>query len=111
MINNLNSPLNLRLIKNCPICSSEYRQPNIQVLDESEYSVLTYASCHSCGANLLTKFAGLPQGVIGNAILTDLSPQEVMDFALLDDMDADDVLDIQHLLSKKELINNLKKLI
>lgn len=111
MINNLNLPSNLRLIKNCPICSSEYRQPNIQVLDESEYSVLTYATCHSCGANLLTKFAGLPQGVIGNAILTDLGPQEVLEFASADDMEADDVLAIQNLLSKKELITNLKKLI
>ena len=110
MINNMNSPLNLRLIKKCPICSSDYRQANIQILDESDYGVLTYATCHNCAANLLTKFASLPQGVIGNAILTDLSPQEVLDFAGEEELDADEVLDIQKLLSKKELIKNLKKL-
>jgi len=111
MINNYNSPLNLKLIKKCPICSADYQESMVQILDENEFGVLTYVSCTSCKANLLTKFSSLPQGVIGNAILTDLSPQEVLDFAVGDDMDADNVLDIQAMLSKKELINNLKKLI
>lgn len=111
MINSLNSPANLKLIKKCPICSSDYKQSMIQVLDENEYGVLTYATCSNCSANLLTKFTSLPQGVIGNAILTDLSPAEVLDFAADSDLSADDVLNIQHLLSKKELIKSLKKLI
>ncbi|MBT6690924.1 hypothetical protein HOB10_01155 [Candidatus Parcubacteria bacterium] len=110
MINNFQSPLNLKLIKKCPVCNMDYQQSMIQVLDENEYGLLTYATCKSCGANLLTKFASLPQGVIGNAILTDLKPQEVMDFAGQDDLSDNDVLDIQYLISKKELINNLKKL-
>jgi len=111
MINNFHSPLNLNLIKKCPICSSDYRQTDVQILDENEFGVLTYATCLSCKANLLTKFTSLPQGVIGNAILTDLSPQEVLDFAEDSDIEADDVLDIQAMLSKKELIKNLKRLI
>ena len=111
MINNFNSPLNLKLIKKCPICSADYKQANIQILDENEFGVLTYATCASCKANLLTKFSSLPQGVIGNAILTDLSPQEVLDFAIEGDIDADEVLDIQAMLSKKELIKNFKKLV
>ncbi|MFA6467023.1 MAG: hypothetical protein WCV71_04130 [Patescibacteria group bacterium] len=111
MINNYNSPLNLKLIKKCPICSSDYQESMIQILDENEFGVLTYATCSSCQANLLTKFSSLPQGIIGNAILTDLNPQEVLDFALGNEIDADNVLDIQAMLSKKELIKNLKKLI
>ena len=111
MINSFNSPTNLHLIKKCPICSADYEQSSVQVLDENEFGVLTYASCHSCRANLLTKFTSLPQGVIGNAILTDLSPQEVLDFAAKSPVEADEVLDIQAMLSKKELIKNFKKLI
>lgn len=111
MINSLNSSANLRLIKNCPVCSSDYKQSMIQVLDENEYGVLTYATCSNCGGNLLTKFTSLPQGVIGNAILTDLSPAEVLDFATESDISADEVLSIQHLISNKELIKSLKKLI
>ena len=102
MINSFNSPLNLKLIKKCPICSVDYQPANVQILDENEFGVLTYASCGSCKSNLLTKFTSLPQGVIGNAILTDLSPQEVLDFATDNEIEADDVLDIQALLSKKE---------
>lgn len=111
MLNNFHAPMNLRLIKKCPICSSDYKQSMVQVLDENEYGVLTYATCHSCSSNLLTKFSTLPQGVIGNAILTDLSPEEVLDFATEDELAADDILDIQALLSKQELIKNLKKLV
>ena len=111
MINSFNSPINLHLIKKCPICSADYQPSNVQVLDENELGILTYASCLSCRANLLTKFTSLPQGVIGNAILTDLSPQEVLDFATKSALEADEVLDIQAMLSKKELIKNFKKLI
>ena len=107
----LNSPLNLKLIKKCPICSTDYQQSMIQVLDESEFGLLTYASCQRCGANLLTKFASLHQGIIANAILTDLKPQEVMDFSNQADLSADDVLDARYLITKRELIKNLKKII
>ncbi|RJQ35130.1 hypothetical protein C4566_01270 [Candidatus Parcubacteria bacterium] len=111
MLDNYNSPLNLRLIKKCPVCNTDYQQSMIQVLDESEFGVLTYATCDRCGANLLAKFASMPQGVIGNAILTDLKPQEVMDFATNESISDDDVLDMQYMIGKKELINSLKKLI
>lgn len=108
---NFNSHLGLKLIKKCPVCQADYQQATIQVLEESEYGLLTYASCQSCGANLLTKFSSLPQGVIGNAILTDLKPQEVLDFTTQKGLSADEVLDVQYLLDKKELITNLRKVI
>lgn len=104
---NFNLPINLRLIKKCPVCQHEYKQNMVQVLDESEYGVLTYATCINCGANLLTKFSSMPQGVVGNAILTDLKPDEVMDFADTDELTEDEVLAIQQIIYKKELINNL----
>ncbi len=103
---NFNLPLNLRLIKKCPVCQHEYKQSMVQVLDESEYGILTYATCVNCGANLLTKFASMPQGVVGNAILTDLKAYEVMDFVNTDELTADEVLAIQQIIYKKELINN-----
>jgi len=109
MINNFNSSLNLKLIKRCPVCAQDYHQSMIQVLDESEYGVLTYSTCNNCHSNLLTKFSSLPQGIVGNAILTDLQVQEVMDFAKLDDLGEDDVIYIQQALSQKDLIKNFKK--
>lgn len=104
-------PINLRLIRKCPVCSNDYQQSMIQVLDETELGVLTYATCSKCGANLLTKLSSVPQGVVGNAILTDLKPQEVMDYAIGDDLSADDVLTMRELINNKELINKFKELI
>ena len=109
MINNFNPSQNLRLIKKCPICNTDYIQSQMQVLDESEFGVLTYITCRSCGANLLTKFASLPQGLIGNAILTDLEPQEVMSFASMSDLTADEVLEIQQNFMGKDIINKIRK--
>lgn len=109
MLHNL--PLNLRLIRKCPVCSYEYQSSMVQVLDESELGILTYATCSHCGANLLTKFASVPQGVVGNAILTDLKPQEVMDFTVGDDLTADQVLALQEIIKEKNLIKKFKELI
>ncbi|MFA5126597.1 MAG: hypothetical protein WC465_01180 [Patescibacteria group bacterium] len=109
MIDNYNLPLNLRLIRNCPICQREYMAANVQVLSESEFGVLTYATCSVCGAHLLTKFSNLPQGVVGNAILTDLQAQEVLSFAEQLAVSGDDVLAAHQLLLNKELINEISK--
>jgi len=106
---NFGSHLNVRLIRACPICSQEYNQSMVQIINESEFGILTYATCSRCGANLLSKFASMPQGVVGNAILTDLQVHEVMDFADEDDLQADDVLEIQNRISKKKLISELRK--
>ncbi len=107
-MNHFNLPINLRLIRTCPICNADYQQAAIQVLDESEFGVLTYATCQSCGANLLTRLAAMPQGVIGNAILTDLTPTEVSNFSDSDDLTGDDVLSIHESLANKQLIKILK---
>jgi hypothetical protein len=106
-----NNPLNIKLIKKCPVCTKEYNQAKIQILEESDYGLLTYATCSQCGSNLLTKFSSLPQGIVGNAILTDLKPQEVMDFAIGDELTADEALNVQEMIYKNELINSFKKII
>ena len=108
MLDNFNLPLNLRLILNCPICQREYQPNAVQVLKESDFSWLTYITCHTCGAHLLTKFASLPQGVVGNAILTDLNPEEVIDFAQRAIIEADDVLAVHELINKQEFFKQIR---
>ena len=101
-------PSNIRLLKKCPVCTTDYQQSMVQVLDESEFGLLTYASCNLCGANLLTRFSSLPQGIIGNAILTDLKPEEVMSFVQASSISADHVLIIQQEINKN-LINKFRQ--
>jgi len=109
MLNNPDMSLNLRLIKKCPVCELEYKKSMIKVLDENESGMLTYASCLSCGASLLTKFATMSQGVIGNAILTDLQAHEVVDFANSNSLSSDDVLNIYDEIDDG-FLNNIRKL-
>lgn len=108
---NINHPLSLKLVRTCPVCSSEYQQSTIQILEESESGVLTYVTCQKCGANLLTKISSVAQGLIGQAILTDLKASEVMDFAIGDDLSADQVLKMQENIYNKQLINKFREII
>lgn len=103
-----NNPSNLKIVRRCPVCTSEYNQNKIQVLEESEYGLLTYVTCQDCGANLLTKISSLAQGLVGQAILTDLQAAEVLNFAIGDDLTADEVLKIQENIYNKQLINQFR---
>lgn len=105
MLDNL--PLNLRLLKHCPVCQREYQSSLVQILSENESGLLTYMTCAFCGAHLLTKLSARPQGVVGNAILTDLLADEVMPFTAFDEISSDDVLQVHELLNKKEFIKLL----
>lgn len=110
MINDYNSSLNLKLIRRCPVCQHGYKQSMIQILDENELGMLTYATCDNCEANLLTRFSSMPHGVVGNAILTDLKPEEVLEYADEIDLTSDDVLEIQQSVNSKDLFKNINKL-
>lgn len=103
-----NNPSNLKIVRRCPVCANEYNQNKIQVLEESEHGLLTYISCQTCGANLLTKISSLAQGLVGQAILTDLQAAEVMNFAVGDDLTADEVLQMQENIYNKQLINQFR---
>jgi hypothetical protein len=102
-----NLPLNLRLIKHCPVCQREYQQTLVQILSENEFGLLTHVTCAHCGAHLLTRLATMPQGVVGNSILTDLQADEVMGFIAHDEISAEDVLRVHQMLEDKKLINLL----
>jgi hypothetical protein len=102
-----NLPLNLRLIKHCPVCQREYQQTLVQILSENEFGLLTHVTCAHCGAHLLTRLATMPQGLVGNSILTDLQADEVMGFISNEEISTDDVLRVHKLLEDKQLINLL----
>lgn len=105
MLDNL--PLNLRLLKHCPVCQREYKASLVQILSENESGMLTYMTCAFCGAHLLTKLSAMPQGIVGNAILTDLLADEVMPFTAFDEISGEDVLQVHNLLNNKQFIKLL----
>ena len=99
----------LRLVQKCPVCNSDYSTGRIQILDEEGNSFLAYLTCTHCNSSILVRVLTLPQGLVGNAILTDLASDEVMTFSIEKKITSDEVLAIHDFLSKKgDFIQKLK---
>lgn len=97
------NPFNVRLMQRCPMCRAEQVSANVDILEEGAGGFLAYLSCTKCGASLIVRVAALPQGLVGNAILTDLESDEVSRFAGGEDVGADDVLDAWELAGSSRL--------
>lgn len=88
----------LRLIQSCPVCGRDYQEPMLRLLGEGEKDVLAHLTCAQCQSKILVKVAMTPNGVIGNALLTDLFPEEVGQFSKSGVVDANFVLSVhEHL--------------
>ena len=90
----------LRLIQKCPVCNHDYIEGKIQILEEGDNSFLAYLTCGSCHSSIIVRVVTLPHGLVGNAILTDLSSGEVIKFAEGTVINSDDVLSIYQELGK-----------
>jgi hypothetical protein len=75
------NPFNLRLVQHCPVCRAESASAKVEILEELGSSFLAYLSCVRCGSSLIVRVITMPQGLVGNAILTDLSSEEVVRFS------------------------------
>ena len=100
--------LSLKLIQRCPACQAIFQQTMVTVLTETEFSLLAHLRCANCQVNLLANVMNTPQGLLGNAMLTDMTAPEAGE--LLDGkfISEDEFLDIYKFISKNNLINNLR---
>jgi hypothetical protein len=98
----------IRLVQNCPVCNRKYQQNRVQIIDEFGKSFLAYLTCNFCQSNLIVKVISMPQGLVGNAILTDLNPEEVLRFSDGTRISGDDILNIHQSINNNEILNNLK---
>lgn len=95
----------IRLVQNCPVCDRKYQPNRVQIIDEFGNSFLAYLTCNFCYSNLIVKVISMPQGLIGNAILTDLTPEEVLRFSDGVKVSGDDILNVHQSLSNNEIYN------
>ena len=98
----------IRLVQNCPVCDRKYQPNRVQIIDEFGNSFLAYLTCNFCQSNLIVKVISMPQGLVGNAILTDLSPEEVLRFSDAATVSGDDILNVHQSLSNNEILTYLK---
>ena len=77
---------------------------------KKEMSFLAYLTCVYCSSSIIVRVMTMPHGLIGNAILTDLTSSEVMDFSLESEIEANNVLSLHELMSKdSSFIDKLRK--
>src|SRR3989339_565653 len=99
MDQNQKGQFSLKLIQKCPVCNHDYTDGRIEILTESEMSFLAYLTCVYCSSSIIVRVMTMPHGLIGNAILTDLTSSEVMDFSLESEIEANNVLSLHELMS------------
>jgi len=99
--------LSLKLMQNCPSCRCAITQRNVVILTESEESIIAHTQCPKCNAKFITRITGSPQGITGNAILTDLNAHEARTLLTQRPITDDDFLDMYRIISDKQFIDNL----
>ena len=98
----------IRLIQDCPVCGRKYQSNRVEIIDEIGNSFLAYLTCNFCHSNLIVKVINMPQGLVGNAILTDLTPEEVLRFSDENRISTDDILNVHQSLNHNKIFNYLK---
>lgn len=101
--------LSLRLMEKCPACRSVVPVKNIHILDETEMNMLAHLACSQCYNKYLTYIVHHPNGLVGNAVLTDLTYDETLLFLSEKRMDEDTFLNLYQLVRRDDFITNLAK--
>jgi hypothetical protein len=70
--------LSLKLLERCPSCRASIPSANIHIIDETDTQVIAHVLCPRCAAKHLASITHQPNGIIGNAIPTDLSYTETL---------------------------------
>lgn len=90
----------LPILKQCPVCASEYEEDGTSVIEESEEAEVLHLSCRNCRVALLVCNVESPLGMSSIGTLTDLSADDTRRFRERDSFTSDDVLDLHEFLER-----------
>lgn len=82
----------IRFNARCPVCASTFDLQHLRILGEREQQVLTYIDCAECGTAMVSVLSMSPNGMIAQGVVTDLSPEELIDVHDTDNISMNDVL-------------------
>jgi len=99
--------LSLKLIQRCPACQSAFQRAQVSILMENEMAVLAHMSCLNCGANLIANVITMPQGLVGNAVLTDMTADEAGQLLIERGLTEDEFLNIYAFIHANQLLRKL----
>lgn len=90
----------LRLLRRCPLCNTEYRPDAVTEVARAEASELLHFSCESCKGSLLALFVRSSIGMGSMATMTDLSAGDALRLSDGHILTDDDVLSFHQLLTE-----------
>lgn len=99
--------LSLKLIQRCPACEMPFQQAQVTILSETNLTVLAHLHCTNCRVNLLANVVNMPQGLVGNAMLTDLTVAEALRLLELKQLTEDDFLSLYKSIKNTGMISTL----
>ena len=105
-MNESSHQLSLRLIERCPSCHAHIPRRNIHIIDETERDLLTHLNCSQCRGMYLTFIVHRAEGLIGNAIATDLTYDETLSLRERGHINEDEFLTLYLMISVGDLLAN-----
>ena len=99
--------LSLKLIQRCPACNAAFQQAQISIVQETDFTLLAHMQCQQCRVNLLANVVNMPQGLVGNAILTDIQLEEVGKLLDFEAMEDNYFLNVYNFVRQKDLWHQL----
>lgn len=88
----------MRMNVRCPVCGHLYDLQRLKILGERDQQLLAYIDCHHCSTGLLSILSVSPSGMTAQGLVTDLTPDEIIDADEHGSINNNDVLDVhEHL--------------
>ncbi len=100
-----------KILQKCPVCGADYDAKKVQLIDAEDLSILSYFKCETCLSGIALKIMIMPHGLVGQAIVTDLEANEIMNYKNKKDLvNSKDVLEVYSFFkSKNDLMQEIKK--
>ena len=85
---------NLKQLTKCPLCKSDYRHHQVNVIEDNSVRTVFHLTCEKCQSSFLTFVSGNQKGIFSLGMPTDLSKQEAEVMFKKDIIDANRVLEV-----------------
>jgi hypothetical protein len=96
----------LRLMRHCPLCETEYKFDQIDLIDEDANAHLVHITCTVCTSKMLAIITMSGFGMSSIGMITDLTASDAGRFQSAEPISADDLLDLYEVLQRDRVIEH-----
>ena len=86
----------------CSVCSHDFKQGSLIVLEENQQQSVFHASCSNCKTATMIFLSSTHSGLVSLGMATDLNQEEVRKFFGQEAVNVDEVIDVHSLFFKNK---------